>query len=62
MVIEAGQALDSPVRLIGYAAGYDSYLAEAGVDGVPGWCRGAAWVRPITSEDVAARARLVSVG
>jgi acyl-homoserine-lactone acylase len=48
-------------RLIGYAAGYNAHLAEVGVDGVPGWCRGAAWVRPITAEDVAARARLVTL-
>ena len=47
-------------RLAGYAAGYNTYLAEVGIDGVTGWCRGAAWVRPITAEDVAARARLVT--
>jgi acyl-homoserine-lactone acylase len=47
-------------RLTGYAAGFNTYLAEVGVDGVAGWCRGAAWVRPITAEDVAARARLVT--
>lgn len=47
-------------RLTGYAAGYNTYLAEVGVDGVDGWCRGAAWVRPITAEDVAARARSVT--
>ena len=49
-------------RLAGYAAGYNRYLAEVGVDGVPGWCRGAAWVRPLTAEDVAARTRLVTAG
>jgi acyl-homoserine-lactone acylase len=49
-------------RLAGYAAGYNLYLAEVGVDGIPGWCRGAAWVRPLTAGDVAARARLVTAG
>jgi acyl-homoserine-lactone acylase len=49
-------------RLAGYAAGYNTYLAEVGADGVTGWCRGAAWVRPISAEDVAARTRLVTAG
>lgn len=47
--------------LAGYAAGYNSYLAEVGVDAIAGWCRGAAWVRPISAQDVAARARLVTL-
>lgn len=46
--------------LAGYAAGFNAYLAEVGADGVAGWCRGAAWVRPITAHDVAARVRLVT--
>lgn len=45
--------------LSGYAAGYNSYLAKVTPAGVAGWCRGEAWVRPITAEDVAARGRLV---
>ena len=45
----------------GYAAGYNAYLAEVGSNGITGWCRGAAWVRPITTEDVAARNRLVTL-
>ena len=53
---------DQRERLIGYAAGYNTYLAEVGADGVTGWCRGAAWVRPITPQDVLARARLVITG
>lgn len=37
----------------GYAAGYNRYLAEVGVGGLPeSVCRGAAWVRPITELDV----------
>lgn len=47
-------------RLTGYAAGFNAYLAEVGTGGVAGWCRGADWVRPITAEDVIARARLVT--
>lgn len=49
-------------RLDGYAAGYNKYLSEVGVDGVAGWCRGAAWVRPITAADIARRARMAIVG
>jgi acyl-homoserine-lactone acylase len=37
----------------GYAAGYDHYLAKTGVDNIPdARCRGAKWVRPITTKDV----------
>ena len=36
----------------GYVAGYNAYLAEVGVDGIPdARCRGKAWVRPITELD-----------
>ena len=47
--------------LRGYAAGYNAYLAEVGADGIPGWCRGAAWVRPLRAEDVAARTLVYGV-
>lgn len=41
----------------GYAAGYNRYLAQVGVAGIPDpRCRGKAWVRPITEEDVYLRA------
>lgn len=37
----------------GFAAGYDRYLARTGVDNLPdARCRGAAWVRPITANDL----------
>ena len=55
--IPAG-ALD---QIAGYAAGYNAYLTEVGVDRVPGWCRGAPWVRTITAADVLARVRLTSL-
>ena len=48
-------------QLAGYAAGYNAYLTEVGVDRVTGWCRGAAWVRSITAADVLARARLTTL-
>jgi acyl-homoserine-lactone acylase len=41
-------------RLVGYAAGYNQYLSEVGSDGLPGPCRGAAWVQPITHIDLLA--------
>ena len=41
----------------GYAAGYNRYLAEVGVDHIPDpRCRGKEWVLPITERDVYLRA------
>lgn len=51
-----------PTRLVrdlvrGYVLGYNRYLAEVGVAGIPDRrCRGKSWVRPITEEDVYLRA------
>jgi acyl-homoserine-lactone acylase len=39
----------------GYAAGYNRYLAQTGVAHLPGDCRGAPWVRPITAMDIERR-------
>ena len=36
----------------GYAAGYNQYLADTGVDNLSGSCRGEAWVRPISPTDL----------
>lgn len=36
----------------GYVAGYNRYLRDTGKDGLPQECRGAAWVRPITRDDM----------
>lgn len=37
----------------GYAAGYDRYLRDTGVDALPdASCRGRQWVGPITAEDI----------
>jgi acyl-homoserine-lactone acylase len=45
----------------GYAAGYNRYLAETTVAGLPdAACRGARWVRPITELDVWRRAYQVA--
>lgn len=38
----------------GYAAGYNHYLETTGVDNLPGWCRGDAWVKPIDEVDLIA--------
>ncbi|HSK14397.1 MAG TPA: penicillin acylase family protein [Phnomibacter sp.] len=38
----------------GFAAGYNHYLAKARRDAMPGWCKSAEWVRPITVEEIAA--------
>lgn len=36
----------------GYVAGYNRFLRDAGADGIPAECRGKAWVRPISLDDV----------
>jgi acyl-homoserine-lactone acylase len=36
----------------GYVAGYNRFLKDAGADGSPAECRGKAWVRPITGDDM----------
>jgi acyl-homoserine-lactone acylase len=50
-------APDMRTILDGYAAGYNAYLAEVGVDGVPGWCAGQPWVGAITTVDLLAYQR-----
>jgi len=45
---------DIQATLVGYAAGYDRWLAEVGPDGLPEPCRGAEWVKPITHIDLLA--------
>jgi acyl-homoserine-lactone acylase len=38
--------------MAGYVAGYNRFLRDAGADGIPAECRGKAWVRPITADDM----------
>ncbi len=38
--------------MAGYVAGYNRFLRDAGADGIPAECRGKAWVRPITTDDM----------
>jgi acyl-homoserine-lactone acylase len=38
----------------GYAAGYNKYVSETGVDAIPGSCRGQPWVREISAKDLTA--------
>ncbi|MFF8593051.1 penicillin acylase family protein [Streptomyces sp. NPDC015220] len=48
-----GPEVEVKEAIRGYVRGYNRYLAETGVDGIPDpVCRGAAWVRPITELDV----------
>lgn len=46
--------IDADARAViqGYAAGYNAYLEETGVDELPGWCAGEEWVEPITELDL----------
>jgi acyl-homoserine-lactone acylase len=48
---------DYRAQMVGYADGYNRYLAETPVDRIPGWCRGQSWVRPITVLDLVRRSR-----
>lgn len=36
----------------GYVAGYNRFLTDAGPQGIPAACRGKAWVRPVTLDDM----------
>jgi len=38
--------------MAGYVAGYNRLLKDAGAEGIPAQCRGKAWVRPITTDDM----------
>ncbi len=48
----ASMPADPRSMIEGYAAGYNAYLKQVGPSGVPGWCRGAPWVRPIAAADL----------
>ena len=43
---------DARASMRGYVSGYNRYLADTGVAGLPLPCRGAAWVRPMTVADL----------
>ena len=49
-------AVTQPAEIIeaveGYAAGVNAWLAEHGTGDLPGWCRDAAWVRPVSAIDL----------
>lgn len=51
---DGARALPARVQdlLDGYVAGYNRFLKDAGPDGIPAECRGKAWVRPITADDM----------
>lgn len=51
---ESAGALTPRARQLieGYVAGYNRFLKDAGAQGIPADCRGKAWVRPITTDDM----------
>lgn len=51
---EGAKSLSPRARdlMAGYVAGYNRFLKDAGADGIPAACRGKAWVRPITDDDM----------
>lgn len=54
MLQESAKTLSPRVQdlMAGYVAGYNRFLRDAGADGIPAACRGKAWVRPITGDDM----------
>jgi len=48
----AVQTEDIRALIDGYVAGYNQYLADTGVDKVPGSCGGQPWLRPISTVDL----------
>lgn len=52
-----GPTAETRALIRGYAAGYNKYIADTGVENIADpRCRGAAWVRPISERDVYLRA------
>lgn len=52
---------DAKALIGGFTAGYNQYLADAGVDGSRGpWCAGKPWLRPARPEDFYAYYRFVA--
>jgi acyl-homoserine-lactone acylase len=59
---EWGEAPDEIVELItAFTAGWNAQLDEVGVDGLAGWCAGAAWVHSLEPVDVYTYARAISL-
>jgi acyl-homoserine-lactone acylase len=44
-----------------FANGWNSFLEQAGEDGLSGWCSGAEWVRPVQPVEIYAYARSVAL-
>ena len=54
-VLRAGferQGREARALAEGFVAGYNRFLRDAGAEGIPSACRGKAWVRPITLDDM----------
>jgi acyl-homoserine-lactone acylase len=45
---------DTRELMEGYAAGVNAWIGQLGSDGLPAWCAGAPWVRPIDALDLLA--------
>ncbi|MGH9228837.1 MAG: penicillin acylase family protein [Acidimicrobiales bacterium] len=55
-------ASDGVVELItAFTAGWNAQLDEVGADGLPGWCAGEEWVRPLEPVEVYAYARSIAL-
>ncbi|MBC7395424.1 MAG: penicillin acylase family protein [Variovorax sp.] len=52
---------DAQALMRGYVAGYNRYLQDTGMAGLPEPCRGKAWVRPMTTSDLARSTELSMV-
>ncbi|HET6835476.1 MAG TPA: penicillin acylase family protein [Acidimicrobiales bacterium] len=56
------RASDGVVELVtAFSAGWNAQLDEVGADGLPGWCAGEEWVRPLEPVEVYAYARSIAL-
>lgn len=53
----AAQSEEARAVVTAFAAGVSRFIEDAGTDGMPGWCAGTSWVRPVTDVEVYAYVR-----
>jgi len=55
------QPEDARQQVAAFVAGWNAYLAKTGIDNLTGWCKGQAWVRPISEVDLYTYARSITL-
>ena len=54
------QSEENKEWITGYTAGYNKYVRETGSDNITSWCKGADWVKEITTQDLFARFQILA--